>query len=305
MAMPRILMFRILGSIRLVIGILGLMANVFQAAYCTIMKKYNTDFEKSLISLCLADIFTSLTLIGLGCVEIAFKLKVYYFAMNILLNCFAIIMFNHTILIAAQRLIAVVYPLRVKIILNKRRFYVLLALTWILGCTYGIGIVFAVKNFIQVNCYVVFVSGIALITLYAGLSYTTHRQDKGSRHLTHREDRSRSWAVLLHSFLVTSAFIICFFPFAIHYLFFLKTLKPIFILFDLLVSINPLLDAMVYFYMKHCRRNKGRNTEVACNTTTLCVPNSNATSVASLSHIDDGTIETAQDIELSVITNRI
>ena len=302
--MPQILMFRILGSMRLVIGILGLIANVFQAAYCKIMKKHKTDFEMSLISLCLADIFTSLTLIGLGSVEITFKLKVYYFVMNILLNSFGITMFIHTILIAAQRLIAVVYPLRVKIILSKRRFYVLLALTWILGCTYGIGIAFAVKTFIRVNCYVIFVSSIALMTLYAGISFKTYRKDKVSRHLTRREDRRRSRAVLLHSFLVTTAFIICFVPFAIHYLF-IENLKPIFILFDLLVSINPLLDAVVYFYIKHCRRNKGLTAEVICNTTAFPVTNSNVTSVESLSHMGDGTIETVQEVELSVITKRI
>ena len=303
--MPQILMFRILGSMRLVFGILGLIANVFQAAYCKIMKKYKTDFEKSLISLCLADIFTSLTLISLGCAEITFKLKVYYFVMNILLNSFAVTMFIHTILIAAQRLIAVVYPLRVKIILSKRRFNVLLALTWILGCTYGIGTVFAVEEFVQVICYVIFASCIALVTSYAVLSYTTYRKNKGSQCLTHHGDRIRSRAVLFHSLLVTSAFIICFVPFAIHYLFLPKTLKPIFILLDLLVSINPLLDAIVYFYMMHCRRSQELSAEVSCNASKFYVANSSVKSVANNSHIGDGPIKTVKDVQLSVITNRI
>ena len=266
MAIPRILMYRILGYTRLALAILGLMANSFQATYCIMKKKYNTNFEKSLISLCFADIFTSLTLIGLGCVEVSFKLDLHYFVMNILLTCSTTTMFNHTILIAAQRLIAVVYPLRVKIIMSKRRLHVLLSLTWVLGCTYGIGLVFGVEKFVRVNCYMIFVSSIELIILYSGIAYTTYQKNKGSQALTHHEDRSRSGAVLLHSFLVTTAFIICFVPFSVHYLFVLKKLKPTFILFDLLVSMNPLVDAIVYFYMKHCRRKQGPKVEFICNT---------------------------------------
>ena len=305
MAFTQISMYHILGSMRLVLATLGLMANSFQGTYCIIKKKYKTNFEKSLISLCFADIFTSLALIGLGCAEVSFKLGLYYFAMNILVSSSATTMFNHTILIAAQRLIAVVYPLRVKIIISKRRFYVLLALTWILSCIFGIVLALAVEKFVRVNCYMVFVSSIELIIFYAGISYTTYRKDKGSRQLTRHEDMSRSRAVLLHSILVTSAFIICFVPFAIYYLFFFKTLKPISILFELLVSINPLLDAIIYFYMKHCQRNKEPKVELVCNTKAIPTVNSNAASVADLYCIENGSIKAMQGVEFGVITCRI
>ena len=165
-------------------------------------------------------------------------------------------MFNHTVFIAAQRLIAVVYPLKIKIILSKRRFHVLLALTWISACVYGIGIVFITRDFVQVDCYLIVISGIILIILYAAISYTTCWKDRDSYNLTYGEERGRSRSVLLHSFLVTMAFIICFYPFAIHVLFF-NSLEPILILFESLLSANRLLDSLVYFYMKyHCRGRK-------------------------------------------------
>ena len=252
MAATLIASVRILGSIRLAFGIIGLTANIFQVIYSVIKKKYATNFEKSLMSLSFADILTSITLIFLASVELKFDISLFL-CINIFLNLSITTMFNHTILIAAQRLIAVVYPLKVKIILSKRRFHVLLALTWISACVYGIGIVFVMKHFVRLDSYIILVSGIILIISYAAMSYTTYRKEKDSSNLTsHREERGRSRAVLLHSFLVTIAFVTCFFPFAINVLFF-NSLKPIFVLFESLLSINPLLDSLIYFYMKYCR----------------------------------------------------
>ena len=194
------------------------MANIIQVVYSIIKKKHTTNFEKSLMSLSFADILTSITLIFLASVELKFDISLFLY-INIFLNLSITTMFNHTILIAAQRLIAVVYPLKVKIILSKRRFHVLLALTWISACVYGIGIVFITKDFVQVDCYLILISGIILIILYAAISYTTYWKDKDLYNFTYREERGRSRSVLLHSFLVAMAFIVCFFPFAIHVLF--------------------------------------------------------------------------------------
>ena len=240
----------IAGSLRIALACLGLIANVIQTFFCITRRKYRTNFEVSLISLSIADLISSVTFALYGIAEVVY-LYPFVKAMTKALDFTVITMFMHIIFIAVQRLLAVIYPLRIKLILSTNRFYLLLTLTWVTACFYGLINILVKVDHVRVNCYMILVFGSAIIALYTGISYTAAMKSRSLQSAGQIHSRRRNSTVLLHSFLVTMNFVTCFFPFAIVYLF-VTPERISRLVIDMLVTLNPFLDSVAYFYMRHC-----------------------------------------------------
>lgn len=242
------------GSLRITLACLGLVANLLQTVFCITRKRYRTNFDMSLMSMSIADIISCVIFALFGMAEIMYSLP-FAKVMTVSLNFTVITMFTHIIFIAVQRLLAVIYPLRIKWILRRSRFYILLTFTWVTACGYGLISVLAIVDYVRVNSYMILVCGSAIIALYTGISYTTRKESKNLQKTGQIHNRRRNSTVLLHSFLVTMNFITCFFPFAIVYLF-VTPERFSSLVIDMLVTLNPLLDSVTYFYMRHCTRKQ-------------------------------------------------
>ena len=244
------------GSLRITLACLGLAANMIQTVVCIARRRYRTNFDISLISLSIADIISCVIFTLFGIAEIVYS-HPFAKVMTKALDFAVITMFTHIIFIAVQRLLAVIYPLRINWLLRRSRFYFLLAFTWVTACFYGLISDLVNVDHMRVNSYTILVSGSALIALYTGISYTTTRNGRSLQNAGQVHNRRRNSTVLLHSFLVTMNFVTCFFPFAIVYLF-VTPERISSLVIDMLVALNPLLDSVAYFYMRHCTRKQTR-----------------------------------------------
>ena len=254
--------FIIVGFVRFVLGSLGIIANILQIAYCIIKKKYHSPFDRSVLSLSVADIISGLFFAVYGLVSSLLLLKnqnliaiakfTQYISIGI--NFSVIASFNHIIFIAAQRLLVVMFPLRIRVLFDGQRFNILLVLTWFLAAVYCVlsAAVF-MSEYLKVNSYMIMISGIILVLLYAVLSYQTRKRDHILQDSVHVGTRVQNRTILLHAILVTAVFLVCFYPFAITYLYIVHGFVTA-VICDLLITINPLLDAIIYFYIGYFRR---------------------------------------------------
>ena len=231
-------------------------ANAIQMVFTCKTKKNLTAFDKTVVSLSCADAVSAIffALYGVARIlhikEIAGVNFVWYASIG--LNFSVVASFNHIIFIALQRFFAVLFPLNIKSIITKCRFNLFLALTWFSAGLYGILSAVTRMDVLAVNSYVTLVSGVALIILYVGISYTTSKRDQICKNVRYQATRVRNRAVLIHSLLVTVGFVVCFYPFAITYLFISYDFTAV-VVSDLLVMFNTFLDVIIYFYIRICR----------------------------------------------------
>ena len=238
------------------LGLLGLLANITQIASMVITNRRHTIFEISLLSLCVADMLSALTMSAYGLYITAFKrqvtssnIKYLDFGLNTTITV-ALMTMN---LIAMQRLLATVYPLKFKIKFTRRKLVLILAVTWVVPLFYGIiGTLFINKNqTLQINSVITLSTCILLILQYGIIYYYLKSRSTTTR------NRASTRSVLFHSVLISAAFVFSFTPFSI-----LTFLSPLLkkeldlilgAVFGALVATNPFLDTVVYFFVYSCR----------------------------------------------------
>eukprot|EP00112_Aurelia_sp_Birch-Aquarium-sp1_P014724 Seg3191.3 transcript_id=Seg3191.3/GoldUCD/mRNA.D3Y31 product="hypothetical protein" protein_id=Seg3191.3/GoldUCD/D3Y31 len=178
--------------------------------------------------------------------------------MNAFLSFSIICSIAHTIFIAVQRLLAVIFPLKIRQIFRKGRFYALLAFTWIICGTFGSVIEFITDDDLGLISKIILISGTTLIVLYAGITYAASRRDKSLQNGSQVHNKNRNTTIFLHSFLVTLSFVACFLPVAILGVCMDMDFTVVgFIITDCgLLTLNPFIDSMVYFYVMYFKRRR-------------------------------------------------
>ena len=255
----------VVGSLRIAFGLLGLIANVIQLVFTIRLKKDFTLFDTTVFSLNIADMVSSIFFAFYGLARILCNYHVIginfltYLAFG--LNFSVVAAFNHIIFIALQRMFAVIFPMNVRSIMTSLRFKVCLTLMWLSAIAYAIVCAFESVDFLAVNSYTIIVSGIMLISLYGVISYSVIRGSTAPPQSSIHGNRSQRHSVLLHSFFITLGFIVCFFPFAINYLFVAYDFTVILIA-DLLVMFNTFIDVLVYFFIQYIKKRMAKKSTI-------------------------------------------
>ena len=238
----------------------GFLANIAQISYMLAKGRRKTKFDITLLSLSVADAFSALFVSCYGLFLVAFH-KLFAVVnvrfLDIGLNICITASMTHMILIATQRLIGAVFPLKAQRIITTSRLYISLLVVWGLPCLYGILSYFFMtqSQTIRTNAILAIVSCLFLIIQYSIISFRVTRYNV----VLQRRPQNRS--ILVHSFLVTMAFFISFAMFAITEMVSQTTTLTLHIIIgDLLVATNPLLDTLVYFTIHLCRNNRVHHT---------------------------------------------
>ena len=129
-------------TIRLVLGILGIILNAVQIRMITRKRKRRQPFQITLLSLSVADLLIAITLLTSGVDYLLISLNIAHFKGWFYLVQLSFYGFSllssmlHVSFIALQRLLAVLYPLRIKRILTGRRCLIAIAVIWVLCSGY-------------------------------------------------------------------------------------------------------------------------------------------------------------------------
>ena len=250
-------------------GLLGLAANIVQFVFTMRAKKDYTSFDITVLSLNVADTVSSLFFTSYGLARILVNQRVIgmkfliYLAYG--LNFSVVASFNHIIFIAFQRMFAVIFPLSIRSIITSLRFKASLTFMWLAAIAYAVTCAFKAVDFLAVNSYTIFVSGIMLIVLYTVICYRAMKQTNAPPRSSIHGNRAQRHGVLLHSLFITLGFVVCFFPFAINYLFVPYDFVSVLVA-DLLVMLNTFINVLLYFfiiYFKSKRVNRRASTVVA------------------------------------------
>ena len=246
----------IVGALRIVFGIFGLAANVVQFVSVKKAMRNLNSFDITVISLNIADAVSSLffTLYGIARILIHHRIigMQYLLYIEFGLNFSVIASFNHIIFIALQRMFAIIFPLNIRSIITSRRFKISLAVMWLVAIGYAVTCAFESVDFLAVNSYTILVSGCLLIGLYFVICFRAMRQSHAPPRSSIHGNRSQRRSVLLHSLFVTLGFVVCFFPFAVNYLFVGYDFVAVLVA-DLLVMLNTFVDVFVYFLIRHLK----------------------------------------------------
>lgn len=257
----------------LAFGVVGLVFNILELIVLIQQKKQKTIFGLTLTSLCIADIFGSLTL-GLSG---GFRLIEYSGPETITIykkTSMAIIWmaghgallfsvgtsFMHIVIISIQRVFAVFLPIKFRTTFTYAHCLAVILLTWLLMFVYGTIAFFFSKAILAVSYYMVLVFGITLVVCYAAVSYKLWVKSKERKILLRANFGANTYnstkRVVLHSISVTVAFLICTVPHSVLYIFFYKTQSlAAYHFVNCVITINPLLDPLIYFFFyNHCSK---------------------------------------------------
>ena len=234
----------------LAFGVIGLVLNIFEFIFIICKKKHATQFGLNLLSLSVADTIACLSY----CFYASVMISIYagfstansstYRARAIAqLLIFSSITtsFTHIVLIALQRLWAVLFPYTFSHVFTVKNNIRLLTLAWIIASMYSVGYIFS-NMFAEIACYQIFIVGTALIIIYCVITYKARRK-LGRRRSHVQSNHNRK--ILLHSIGVTLIYTVCNFPYAINFLFF-SNHRAVRKYFYALLMIRPLVDPLIY-----------------------------------------------------------
>ncbi len=244
---------KILGHVVVPVGAVGVITSVIQLVLVYRDKdRRDSVFRLSLISLNVADLLSSVSFVLRG--------NDLIFSQGIERLIFASILFSltssfcHVLFLAIQRLIAVVFPFKVKRILTRSRCYIFLSVMWVVSVASSFLFYFA-SGKLRGFCCLVMIVGILLMITYSVICYRKKKSNITSNNISQDMRRRRQQSdrrVFIYSLAITTVFVICNFPVALEVL----ILPPSYIYFstaEVLLSLNPFLDTLLYFVWSYAK----------------------------------------------------
>ena len=233
------------GACCLVTGVLGIAANLVEMVNIY-RRNRKTSFDAIVASLSIADTISGIlfAIIGIGgilCTSgiVAFSLVKYAV---IGLNFSVMASLNHVLVIVIQRVISAFA--KESIAANRILVAFFFLAVWGSATLYGILSLLVIKDFITLNSIIIVAYTAATTLSYVPIFYR-ERQKCSSPEASAETQNNKA---LLHSILLTLCCFACYFPFALNNL----VLKRGFIvgsICDILIAINPSIDALIYFYV--------------------------------------------------------
>ncbi len=264
----------IMASLLTTTGCFGVITNIAQLVlFSRDKKRRKCSFGLTLLSLNTADLLASIGLCLLGTSTLLFismmidlaLLEALMKAAHVALAFSLTSSMTHVGFIAVERVIAVAFPFKVKQIITTKRCFITLALMWVTSVLLAIGVFFLEQLGFMLLAGVSLVTGVALVVIYtmvccrySMVCCRTVRRSSASNVAIpkgfQRRRRHSEKEVLVYSAAITVVYIVCNYPKAVNQ--FISYPKHIRITSDLLLSINPLLDPLLYFMSSYCRRKK-------------------------------------------------
>ncbi len=251
--------------ILILIGLLGVVVNIVQLILsCRDKNQRISAFGVALLSLNIADFLAAMILFIEGAllyihavmkinfplthwIEVAIAALVFLYTSS----------FTHVVWIAIQRLVAVVFPLRVKQIFLISRCYVMLVSIWVISVVPAFVSQINIKLAASLLVFIAITTGISLIVFYSVICFKTMNRnianDAGGVLQKRRQKSERE--VLLYSLAITAVFIICNFPVSITILLELP-LNSFTIACDILYCLSPFLNSLLYFAWSYNKRRR-------------------------------------------------
>ena len=239
-----------------VIALHGVGLNAFQILHTVRKTSKRTPFESSIFSLSIADLlsssFTLAFMIYLHLLHKSFlqKNKRIYDVISALQQYSILSSIFHLLYIAFIRILAVVWPIKVRILITSRFSIISISIIWILSLVFSIINVFLITA--DIIGYIVLSTQALFVAIYTIICCIVNQQDKTARRLpAASQNRPPVFRqTLQHSVFVTSAFIICTLPAALFYVGILNRANPryIFEWARWMFYLNPIFDSMLYFY---------------------------------------------------------
>ena len=214
-------------------------------------KKTKIPFDISIFGVCVANLIASILLLldTIFSTYVSLNKKLTgsdwetaneFFSSGIYFS--VVISFYLTVFIAIQRLLAVYRPLKFRIYFTRRRCYYCMAFVW------TISFLTTMQAFLEdvgIFGYGVTTCGCLLIVCYIAICSTIYKRQKLHSSIAQNQTR-RSGRTLIYCVLITIAFIVYTFPFAIS----TAKIKQIDIspmVSMLLVMLNPSFNSLLYF----------------------------------------------------------
>ncbi len=243
-------------------GTLGFIANLVQMVLiCRDKKQTSAVFGIILLSLSVSDLIVSSVLLYRGVVYLLTYLvtkDLDWFARLETPSNTAIFFsfsssFFHIIFIAAIRVIALLFPLRVRQIVTRSKCLIILALVWLssvgllLFSHFVVGLLLAPYLKIWTLC--------SLVLAYSIICFAMRRRlaIQGNDQMQRNQQQSER-SVLIYSMVLTFTFCLCTIPESLTY--FIKHSLIMSYFSTILYSLNPLFDTLLYFFTRYCRQNK-------------------------------------------------
>ncbi len=244
-------------------GLLGFGSNIVQLVLiCRDSRRKNSVFYQALLSLNIADLFASVLFLSQGLIYLLHNFSIidsssFNLIRRLLLaaTIFSVTAsFTHVIFIAVQRAIAVALPLKAKRLITKSRCRVVLILIWVVSIAPALSVYFYVKTKVVIF-YLAMIACFVLIIVYSGISYKTIKR-RNTRNESEEMQRRRlrtEKGLFLHSVAVTVIFVICNSPLLL--MNFVRKIPLSFLIAaDVLFTLNPFLDTVVYFAWGYYKR---------------------------------------------------
>ncbi len=215
----------------------------------------------TLLSLCIADLITSIMATSIALNDILSALNIAKaewselvaitgFSFSNGTSCF------HILFIAMQRLCVVMFPLRFKRLFTVFRAKLALVSIWLFTAGLTTFYCFFRKFIFTHSSYILIANCVTLITLYGWLCYKMQKHENDRQRVLN-SNRKTNRRIFVHSVAVLSAFIFCSLPFALVFAFPWHVFGIIgYRVGGVMISLNPMLDSLLYFLMSHCRKNQ-------------------------------------------------
>ena len=242
---------------RFMICSMGIALNICEVASLFHAKRTKLPFDITLISLAISDLLLALLLaittvlnyiLPTGITSTLYR-RIFIFFFFLLLSSSSAL---HMIFIAIQRLIAVLYPLKVSILITKKRSGITLLLLRMTSITASIPITHYIYQ--RIVMFTPFISSIIVVVCYFIITLQMMKRRAPAVAGQQRQNNS----VLVYSISITAIFLICTLPFAIlaiqEHVPLARMILPSYVLH--LFYLQVVLDPILYFFCQVWKRIK-------------------------------------------------
>ncbi len=250
-------------------GSLGFLANLVQMIFiCRDKKQRSSVFGMTLLSLSISDILVSMVQLYRGILWLLLLFSVIDLGqldkfgsptdLGIVFSLAS--SFCHVIFIAVMRILALVFPLRIKRIITKARCKIIVVILWLLAIGFVTISHFTIRKASSTllgAILAIITSGILLLA-YSFICYRIcSRYGIENNDATQRYRQQSDKDVLIYSIVLASSFCLCYLPAAMTY--FIRMPIRVFEVTIFLYSVNPFMDPLLYFFASHCKRRREKH----------------------------------------------
>ena len=242
----------------LLICILGVALNTSEIVSLVYEKRTKLPFDITLISLAVSDLMLATISIPVGIFPLflsASSTSNWFFISSVI--CIVTSSLSsalHVLFIAIQRLIAVLYPLKVAIWMKRNRCIKIIGLLWLVST--GISVVLSVQFYTYQSypmCIPLILGSIILVCyIVINIKMLTRKR------LAVSGQPSQNIHIFVYSICITSIFIICNFPYTIYTILYPESVRnrtiPLYALY--LFYLQVILDPVVYFFSHIWKKNR-------------------------------------------------